>query len=254
MPSRFCSYVIQFWINEFCAEMTELSRVLRGLSQRLFADQMKVLLALQYALVSLCITLNPIDLFKELRIWMKGSDGLRALSALIFLQTNGIAEELNGYSSVRPAGTPNAANAIENATPIIVALATGSEQSQATFSLFLEDVFGSFYYFFPQEVARYLREAFFEYLWLWIEGSISVPQARKCMELVVVRLLTSANRDLVTHCHQLLTSDGRIVHGSTEVQDFARTVLKKALTSASGRAAQATNPFRKKEDTQQPQG
>lgn len=233
------------------AEMTELSRVLRRLSQRLFADQMKVLLALQYALVSLCITLNPIDLFKELRIWMKGSDGLRALSALIFLQTNGIAEELNGYSSVMPTCTPNA---IENATPIIVALATGSEQSQATFSLFLEDVFGSFYYFFPQEVARYLREAFFEYLWLWIEGSISVPQARECMELVVVRLLTSANRDLVTHCHQLLTSDGRIVHGSTEVQDFARTVLKKALTSSSGRTTQATNPFRRKEDSPQPEG
>lgn len=71
--------------------------LLRDWAYRLYANEGGIFWGIQFALIALCWEVNPVQVFQELRGWIASSHTMGALVALMFLQEEGIASQLEVY-------------------------------------------------------------------------------------------------------------------------------------------------------------
>ncbi|HEY6252455.1 MAG TPA: hypothetical protein VI685_21070, partial [Candidatus Angelobacter sp.] len=207
--------------------------------------QEPILFAMQYAIVALCLVNDPMRVFQQLRKWLRGTEGLRGVMCLFYLESEGIADELSKWEE-EPEQTTAPGEKSKPSNPVIVGLASDA-QAPARFAEFLEDIFANFNTVFPLQAARYLREAFFNRLVVWVAGATEFPKGLKALEDVFVRLLTSPISDLKRQTLDLLRTDEVFLKEGSREKEFAARVLKRGLTESPGRAAQtvalaAANP------------
>ncbi|MDB4916638.1 MAG: hypothetical protein JWM95_4282 [Gemmatimonadetes bacterium] len=212
----------------------ELCRIqLFGLAREIFEKQFQTMMELQFALISLCIEVGPLEAFTELRKWFRGSEGLRALVALMFLQKDGLAASLGGSNHVELGVSEfnrSSAASAPNLILLSISRIAGAEKQIASL---LEDVFMGFYYFFPHESARYFRRAFFEHIRSWIIVASEDPSIRSDAERLLAALLRSNNRDLRTQCVQML-QEGVFRDGQSGLRDIAERALVAGLKRSIG--------------------
>lgn len=228
--------------------------VLKELGFILLRHRAPAFFAMQYALVALCLAKGPIEVFTELRQWLRGSEGLRGLVCLLYLQSDGIADELSGLVTTREEASqsgdkcskPKAGPAYPDETkkvdigekrlrvnPIVAALIQ-APNAAARFAQFLEDIFANFNTVFPLVGAHYLREAFFNHLSACVVETSEFPRGLKALEDVFVRLLTSPLADLRMQIMDMFQTDIFRKKGSRE-EEFAINVKKRGLLGTEGR-------------------
>lgn len=209
---------------------SNVASMLKNLISELFSNQLPLLTAFQYALISLCIDTNINKVLEMLERWIKRSEGLGALISLLYLQKDGIAEELDSHQIRFALETcPESSNSFVEISPIVLSLAYESEHSQKNLAGFLENIFCSFNAFFPSDIRKYLSASYIDHLGLLIKGSLLVPCARSAMLSVTYRLLNSKNTDLVTACHKFLSAPDKYGRSELNVRFFADEVLKMGL-------------------------
>lgn len=207
-------------------DVLQLLKVLSIFFQEAFKEDRGDALALQYALVSLCITCGPVPVFGELRKWMGGRAGLKALVAIMFLQEKGIASEIlrrNEFIDiVDSGGVPRTVGC----NPIVVAISS-STGAMRTVAGFLEDVFAGYYLFFPPHTTKYLDQMFFHHIKILAEGAISAPACRVAVEDLLIRLLGSMNLALHEQMRFVLKSDVEFASG--KLRSIAESVLRRSV-------------------------
>jgi hypothetical protein len=200
------------------------AELLREIVRRIFAQDAGILFAIQYTLVSMCLTLDPIRVFEELSLWMGQSrKSTSALIALLFLQEDGVAEELERRPVEIPLDeTDGGATAACN--PIVVSMIS-SEKSVRKLARFLVEVYEGFSTFFPVKYKRYPRKSFLMHLKLWAKSSLQVEKCRAAMKQLFVELLQSPNQELYKQIYNNLNNDPEFCHEGAELFDFANEVL-----------------------------
>ncbi|MBZ5494580.1 MAG: hypothetical protein LAO76_26950 [Acidobacteriia bacterium] len=212
-----------------------------------------VFFAMQYSLVALCLAKGPIEVFTELRKWLRGNEGLRSLVCLLYLQSDGIADELSGFimtkeemvAEKREDAKADSAERKETrsakkharANPILTALSQ-SPDSPVRFAQFLEDIFANFNTVFRMGRTNYLREAFFNHLRSCVVESGEFPRGRKALEDVFVRLLTSPLVELKMQTMDMFQTNIFLQKGSRE-EEFAISVKRKSLFGGRNNAKNA---------------
>ena len=198
--------------------MSRYYKALFAFFQSVFAEDRENAISLQYTLVSLCITNGPIPVYTELRKWMAGKLGLKALVSVIFLQDKGIAAELSRHPEDVEVGEGDNPRKV-SCDPAVVAMASSSSAVQ-TAAEFLEDVFVGYHSFFTSQTWRYLHEMFFNHLKTWARGAVASPQCRVAVEHLFAQLLRTMYRPLNAEMLHWLQSDVDFVTG--EAQEHGR--------------------------------
>ena len=220
-------------------------KFLKKLAFFLLRQHGPVFFAMQYSLVALCLAKGPIEVFTELRKWLRGNEGLRSLVCLLYLQSDGIADELSGFIMTREeaaaekcddAKAPSAEEKEKDARskrryarahPIAASL-DQSPDSALRFAQFLEDIFANFNTVFRMGRSNYLREAFFNHLRSCVVETREFPRGLKALEDVFVRLITSPLTELRVQTMDMFQTDVFLKKGSPE-EEFAINVKKKSL-------------------------
>jgi hypothetical protein len=225
---------------------------LRELGFALMRHSGPVFFAMQYSLVALCLAKGPIEVFTELRRWLRGNEGLRSLVCLLYLQSDGIADELSGFIMTKEEETnaekhSNAEAASgkgkvlrseknrARANPIVAALTQASDAPER-FVQFLEDIFANFNTVFRQGRTNYLRDAFFNHLQSCVVETSEFSRGLKALEDVFVRLITSPLAELKMQTMDMFQTDVFLKEGSRE-EEFAINVKRRGLSGAAGRGA-----------------
>jgi hypothetical protein len=204
--------------------------VLQLLAAEIMQDRAPLLYAIQYAIVALCITVDPISVFQELRQWLRGSEGLRAIGCLIYLQSDGIADVLKEREVDFVEETE--AHRDRLSTSMAIAALASKSDAPACVARLLEDVFVASNDVFPVVVARYLRESFFGHLRSWLTSSTGFPKGEKAAEDLFVCLLRSPVQGLKKQTLDMLTKDEMFLKPDSSLQRFAHTVIKRGVSEA----------------------
>jgi hypothetical protein len=200
--------------------------MLRDLAERLYAEQGSTFVGVQYAFSALCLTTDPIAVFKELRVWLESSSqATGALVALMFLIQDGIASTLesiqvevsNGGSSVEERKSCN---------PITATLMSGRD-AVVEMARFLATIFEAFSvtFFLPKQLQDYLRESFLSHLTTWIEEALPIEICRQAMETLLIELMRIHNHRLSKPIDNLLNSRSFLKHEPDLKKAFVNAVL-----------------------------
>jgi hypothetical protein len=194
--------------------------------QEAFDDDPADALAMQYALVSLCITNGPISFFRELRKWMGGRPGLKALVATMFLQEKGIASEIARHQEFVDTVDVGGRTKREACNPIAVAISSSNSALRIVAGM-MEDVFAGYYLFFPSQTTLYLNQMFFHHIKELAKSALSVPACSAGVEDLFVRLLESMNLTLHEQMTFVLKSDAEFVSG--KLKDMAESAMRRSV-------------------------
>jgi hypothetical protein len=200
--------------------------MLGDLAARLFNQESRTFVGVQYALGTLSLNTNPIIVFKELRHWIESSNqATGALVALMFLNKDGIAAMLESRQ-VEVSNDESATVDRKTCNPMIVALTAGQE-SVLEMARFLATMFESFSvkFIFPKEFMRYLRESFLFHLQAWVEESLPIESCRKATEQLFVELMRVHQGVLFEPIYQLLNSPEFSKKDRDLKKSFGDTVL-----------------------------
>ncbi|MGH9845955.1 MAG: hypothetical protein ACREEM_45205 [Blastocatellia bacterium] len=202
------------------------------IARRIFAEEGGLLFALQYALVSLCLEVDPIRVFEELQKWTTGrKETLAALIALIFLQQDGIAAELEKRSiEVSAAGTDKTPTT-QRCNPIVISIAS-SDNAMRQMATFLTTIFRSFYEFYPLRSRNYLQKSFLMHLKSWATNAYPVERFRISIAKLFAELLISPNKELSNRVFDLLTKDVEFTNEKSEMFVFAKEVLSYRMSAS----------------------
>jgi hypothetical protein len=203
------------------AGLDQSLRVLLRFYRWSFQRDEEIAVSLQYALVSLCMSNEPIAVLSELRRWMSGSPGLRMLLVMIFLQQKGIACELSrrtlNVDCVRADGSSFTAAC----TPLVVATASGEAAVRVLADL-IEDVYSSCHELFGLASSS-LDRMLLEHIKAWAASSAAAPVCRVAMEQLLAALLTSLNKSLATQILDWLNTESSFATGELKrMSDNAR--------------------------------
>jgi len=209
--------------------------ILREIADRVYNQEGPILFAIQYAIVSLCLALDPLDVLGALEEWITSAEpALGGLAALIFLQENGIAEELERrrVEIPRPGDDTDARD--QSCNPLVISIAS-SHNSVRRMARFLESMFGIFSSFFPPRSRQYLRKSFLFHLKAWAKDSSEVDVCRSAIEQLFAELLASSNRELSDQLFSYLRADSDFAPKDGELSQFAKAVFKRNLGAAARR-------------------
>jgi hypothetical protein len=187
---------------EEAIELLVYQQMLSDFAERLYAEQGSTFVGVQYAFWTLCLNTDPIEVFTELRRWIKRSNqATGALVALMFLSNEGIAANLESEKfEVSPDETSTekiSCNAI---------LASLKPQAINEMARFLVAIYESFSVSFviPSRFKRYLHESFVFRLKTWAEEALTIESCRHSMESLFVELMRLHQRVLFDTIFRLL--------------------------------------------------
>jgi len=208
-------------VGEAATAWTIYQEMLRDWAERIYNQQSRTLLGVQFALCSLALNAgpSPIPIFRELRRWIETSNQQTGtLIALMFLFEDGIAETL-GKAKVE-INDDDSITSGRSASPIILALASDHESvvEMARFLVTLYESFTSSVY--PKQFRQYLRTSLMLQLSLWVEEGLRVEGCQEGIQQLFAELIKIHNGIMFDLIYELL-------HHA----DFSRTnsALKRAF-------------------------
>ena len=202
-------------------------KILSDLAERVYAEEGVALVAIQYALVELSLQVDPLQVFDELAKWVTPKqEALGAILALMFLQNEGIADELR-KKQIGIVGEDDE-NTEQKCPPLILSFASG-ETKVKQMAIFLEKIFGSFSDFFPPRSRRYLRRSFLLHLKQWATDSLSVPRCFEATAQLAALLMSSKNDELSQQIYHLLQGDKDFIEPDAKLFQFAKRVFELSL-------------------------
>jgi hypothetical protein len=173
----------------------------------MFREEVEILSAIQYAVVYLCLTEGPVPVFTELRNWMVPERrALAALTALLFLQEDGIAGELEKRSAELPVNGDDSVDSFSDFNPIVVSLAA-RENSVRQMAGFISSIFVGFSNSFSVNTKCFFRNALLRHLKAWAKNSLPHNEARQSLQLLFATLLSSGPRELSRDLYEFLKND-----------------------------------------------
>lgn len=170
--------------------------ILREIAKQVFTQESVILLAVQYAIVALCLAGDTIQVFDELQKWSEADrESLGALVALIFLEHNGIASELESNTVEASEAAADGTVEIHRCNLLVLAIAANEDTVRRT-ARFLATVYDSFTNFFPRRSGSYFRKSFALHLKNLVDNALPVERLRLAIVHLFDELLTSPNQDL----------------------------------------------------------
>jgi hypothetical protein len=200
--------------------------MLKDLAERLYNQQGRTFVGVQYALSSLCLSIDPLSVFKELRLWVESSNqATGALVALMFLIKDGIASTLESVQ-VEVSNSESGSEARKSCNPISASLTSGQE-SVVEMARFLATIFEAFSvtFFLPKQFQDYLRESFLSHLTTWIEDALSIESCRKAIEELMIELMRIHKRILYKPIDNLFNSRAFLKQEPELKKAFVNAVL-----------------------------
>lgn len=202
--------------------------ILREIARRIFSEEGAILFATQYAIVSLCLAVDPIQVFEELRKWMAEDERtLTVLVALIFLQEGGIAEELE-KRTIEISATGVVGNSQVMQCNAIVVSIVSSENSVRQMTRFLADVFAGFRAF-SRRSRQYLLRSFLMHLKKWVKDAYPIEKCRAAMEQLIAELSLVPDKELHDQILAFLKNDPDFAERDSDLYTFADAVSKRIL-------------------------
>lgn len=201
-------------------------KMLKDLTERLYNQEASAFVGVQYALSSLCLSGDPIRVFKELRLWIESSNqATGALVALMFLIKDGIASTLESIK-VEVSGSDSGFAEPKNCNPITAALIT-EKDSVIEMARFLVTIFEAFSvtFFLPKEFQDYLRKSFMSHLTTWIEEALPIEICRQAIEKLFIELMRIHNNRLSKPIESHFNSHTFLKHQPELKQKFVNAVL-----------------------------
>jgi len=200
--------------------------MLKDLAERLYAQQGSTFVGVQYALSSLCLSTDPISVFKELRIWLESSNrATGGLVALMFLIKDGIASTLESIQ-IDLSSNESSSPQRKTCNPITAILTSGQE-AVTEMARFLVTIFEAFSvtFFLPKQVQDYLRKSFLSHLTTWIEEALPIEGCRNAMADLLIELMRIHQKVLYKQIDNLLSSRTFLKHEPDLKKDFVNAVL-----------------------------
>ena len=182
-------------------------KMLSDLTARLYNQQASTFVGVQYAFSSLCLSVDPISVFKELRIWIESSNqATGALVALMFLIKDGIASTLESIQ-VEVSGSESGFERRKSCNPITAALTSGKD-SVLEMARFLVTIFEAFSvtFFLPKQFQDYLRKSYLAHLTTWIEDALPIGSCREAMADLLLELMRIHKKILYKPIDDLLNN------------------------------------------------
>ncbi len=209
--------------------LTHVHDLLREIALRVFSQESAILLAIQYAIVVLCLTGDPIQVFDELRKWtLADKKSLGALVALIFLEYNGIATALESKSVEMQVVDADGSTRTYYCN-LLVSSISSSEDTVRRTARFLEAVYDSFTNFFPIHSCSYFKKSFVFHLKNWIDNALPVERLRTAMAHLFDELLMTSNQSLSDLLSGLLNYDPDFLYEESKYYLFKRDVRRRRL-------------------------
>ena len=200
--------------------------MLSDLTERLYNQEASTFVGVQYALSSLCVSVHPISVFRELRVWIESSNqAMGALVALMFLIKDGIASTLESMQ-VEVSGSSPGFEARKSCNPIVASLTSGQE-SVVEMARFLVTIFEAFSvtFFLPKQFQDYLRKSYLAHLATWIEDALPVESCRQAMEALLTELMRIRKRVLYKPIDNLLSNPAFLKREPDLKKAFVNAVL-----------------------------
>jgi energy-coupling factor transporter ATP-binding protein EcfA2 len=171
----------------------------------LFDDAQEIAPTFKYAIVALAMNELP-SVLAHLSRWALGTSGMGALVCLLFLQKEGIADELTARKQWL--ATPQADGSRKDSTcNMVLASIIDSPEAVRVLATFLGDMYAALLDFSPPDLAALLKNLLFDYCKVWIHEALPIPSCRAAMVELVGRLLKSNVEDLWQRTYEWLTSD-----------------------------------------------
>jgi hypothetical protein len=169
--------------------LTVYKEALNDMSKRLYDADGPFLLAIQRAIVSLCLECGLIPVLQELCKWMEADQkALSYIVTLVFLMQGGIADELERRSVELPPAEDGTDPQRQECSLLIASIASDKDDLRQM-EVFLRAVFTGFSGFLTPLYRRFLRKVFFMHLKKWAEDSLPVKKCREAMEILFAELL-----------------------------------------------------------------
>lgn len=203
--------------------------ILREIAARVFNQESAILLALQYAVVALSIN-DPIKVLDELRKWtIADRKSLGALVALMFLEQNGIASELERRMIETPTVSDIGIVQVHNCNMLVTAIGT-SDESVRHVASFLVALYESFIDFFPPRSRSYFRKSLAFHLKGWVENTFPVPRLRDRIVQLFEELLSSPNPDLRDLVSELVNFDPDFGYAESKYASFRQSLQRRRVS------------------------
>jgi hypothetical protein len=202
-------------------------KMLKDLTARLYNQEASAFVGVQYALCSLCLSADPISVFKELRLWIESSNqATGALVALMFLIKDGIASTLESMK-VEVSGNESDVAGPKSCSPITAALTTAGKDSVVEMARFLVTIFEAFSvtFFLPKQFQDYLRKSYLAHLTTWIEEALPIEGCRQAMEELLTELMRIHKKVLYKPIDDLLSSSTFLKREPELKRAFVNAVL-----------------------------
>jgi hypothetical protein len=190
----------------------------------LLKDEAELAETFKYTLVSLCLSAGFPSVITHLTSWAHGSSGMEALICLVFLQDEGIARELSSRKVV----VVNADDNQRITCNAVLASLVDDSGAVRVFADFLKTMYAGLVNFFSLDLSAPLTRLVFEYLKDWVRESLPLPDCRKAMVELTVRLLRSNLTELRQRTFDWLSSEPAMLE--SEMVQFARDARYQALS------------------------
>ena len=207
-------------------KLTIYQEMLKDWAERMYNQQSRTFVGVQYALCSLALNAGPIKVFRELRRWIETSDQQTGgLIALMFLCKDGIAETL-GTAQLEISLDESSLETSQTASPILLAL-TADHESVVEMGRFLVTLYESFTasFVYPRQFIEYLKTSLMFQVSLWIEAALSTESYCKAMEELLGELVKIHNSIMFDPIYRLVQSDDLWRKHPELKQSFVKRVL-----------------------------
>jgi hypothetical protein len=207
--------------------------ILRDIAQRVFQQDSKILLAVQYAIVGLCLTDDPVKVFDELLKWVRADrKSLGALVALILLEHDGIAAELERRTIETEELSTDDRGKVYHCNLLVRAVASSDEAVYRT-ALFLGEVYDSFFKFYPPRSRTYFNKSFAIHLKNLVENAMPVERVRAAVVHLFDELLMSESPELKKLVHDLANEDPDFKYKDSKYFLFKKELHRRRLRLSS---------------------
>ncbi|MEO1262855.1 MAG: hypothetical protein AAFZ15_28870 [Bacteroidota bacterium] len=185
------------------------------------ADDIEILVVLQYSITTLCLTVDTIQVLGELTKWMKeAEEPAKVLIGNIFLRPYGIAEELEHYY----VSIIDESKEGERQCNAIIQSLMSDPKGVKLFSEFILAIYDSFNYLDIN--SRYvLIKSILYHLKSWAKSSCAFPKGREVMLELFVELINSPG-ELGSEIESFINFSEKDFRQDDELRLFSIDVIK----------------------------
>jgi hypothetical protein len=179
-----------------------------------------ILWFIQYCIVSLSFSNDPLQVLRELLAWMKeDSKNIAPLVGLLFIGLEGIADELEKN---RISSAVNKKDLRKESR--ILFYASRNDESIQILTDFLEHLFISLSAF-PRAFRQPLRSNFMVLLKIWAKDACATEKFRPTVEKILAALYGALNKELRDAISRLLREDSEFAEKGSKLRELAIDVL-----------------------------